>query len=313
MKPTFIDSFEEEPFPHLNRFITPWDTLINAEPPSFTVEGILPKAQATWLYGATGIGKSLIALDLALSVCYGTSAFSAYNTHRTSVLWLDYENGQQETIQRLKDMGHQPQDLQASNQFHIGIFPESINPSNAMALINDITNNHIGLLVIDSSGVGIEGDSNAADTYADFAKHLLNPLKKLGITILILDNIGKDAKRGPIGSSRKSHEAGATWQLTKHGGTWQLTAIKRRTLGLHEAIAIKQLTDPLRHVLTTYAVILDEQQQNIVIYLDGLTGAKMFPNRALHERIRDIGLGIKAERMDEAIRWWDSGNHSGIT
>jgi len=304
---------DEEPFPQTDRFITPWDQLINAEPPTFTVEGILPKAQVTWLYGATGIGKSLIATDLALSVCYGTPVFSAFDTQRTSVLWLDYENGQEEHMQRLKDMGHQPQDLASSNQFHIGTFPESINPDNSFDLINEIKRHYIGLLVIDSSGVGIEGDSNAADTYADFAKHLLNPLKKLGVTILVLDNIGKDKTRGPIGSSRKSHEAGATWQLTKNGAHWNLEAIKRRTLSLEQAIALKQLTDPLRYVLTTYAVILDEQQQNIVLYLDTVAGASMFPNRALHDKIREQGLGIKGERMDEAIRWWNSGNHSGIT
>jgi len=176
-----------------------------------------------------------------------------------------------------------------------------------------IERHHIGLLVIDSAGVGIEGDSNSADTYADFAKHLLNPLKKAGVTVLVLDNIGKDKSKGAIGSSRKAHESGATWQLTRNNGTWNLTATKRRTLGLEQAIAIKQLQDPLRYVLTTYAVVLDEQQQNIVLYLDTLSGAPMFTNRTLHDKLKEVGLSVKAERMDEAIRWWNHGNHSGIT
>jgi len=299
--------------PQETRFITPWETYINAEPPTFTVEGILPKGQTTWLYGATGIGKSLIATDIALAVCYGTNVFQRFETQRTSILWLDYENGVEEHIARLKAMGHQPEDLQASQQFHIGTFPESINPENSHSLITEIQQFHIGLLIIDSSGVGIEGDSNAADTYADFAKHLLNPLKKLGVTTLVLDNIGKDKSRGPIGSSRKAHEAGATWELTKNGSTWTLTSIKRRTLGLEQSIAIKQLTDPLKHVLTTHKVILDPEQENIVLYLDQLNGAPMFPNRALHTKIREAGLGIKGVRMDEAIRWWNHGNHAGIT
>ncbi len=299
---------DEEPFPQTNRFITPWDDLTNLQPPSFTVDKILPKGQATWLYGATGIGKSLIATDLALSVCYGKTVFGNYQTQRTSVLWLDYENGAEEHIQRLKDFGHQPEDLAASNQFYIGTFPESINPENSFTLINEIKRYYIGLLVIDSSGVGIEGDSNAADTYADFAKHLLNPLKKLGVTILVLDNIGKDKTRGPIGSSRKSHEAGATWQLTKNGGTWTLEAIKRRTLGLEQAIALKQLTDPLRYVLTTYAVILDPDQENVVLYMDTISGMKLFPTRQQIAKIKEAGFKMRTERILEAIHVWETGN-----
>jgi len=294
------------------RFKTPWDDLIGVKPPEFTVEGILPKAQVTWLYGETGIGKSLVATDLALSVCYGTLVFARYETKRTGVLWLDYENGPQEHISRLKSFGHEPEDLAAANQFHIGSLPPSISTDNASALVNEIQDLYVGLLVIDSSGVGIEGDSNSADTYATLAANLFNPLKRLGTTILVLDNMGKDPSKKAIGSSRKMHESGAAWKLTEQSGTYNMVCTKRRTLGLEQAIALKQINDPLRHVLTTYAVILDSDQQNIVLYLDQLQGATMFPNTTLKSKIQEAGLGIKGTRIQEAIKWWDKGNHAGI-
>jgi len=294
------------------RFKTPWDELTNVEPPEFTVEGILPKAQVTWLYGETGIGKSLVATDIALAVCYGRSVFARYETQRTGVLWLDYENGPQEHIARLKAFGHQPEDLQAANQFHIGSLPPSINEQNSTDLANEIEDLYVGLLVIDSSGVGIEGDSNSADTYATLAANLFNPLKRRGVTIMVLDNMGKDPSKKAIGSSRKMHESGAAWKLTEQAGVYTMTCTKRRTLGLEQAIAIKKLSDPLRHVLTTYAITLTPDQQNIVLYLDTLKGATIFPNTTLKMKIREQGLGIKDERIQEAIRWWDRGNHATI-
>jgi hypothetical protein len=306
--------WDDSPFPQDDRFITPWEHLLNTQPPSFTIQGILPKGQVAWLYGATGIGKSLIASDLALSVAYGNLAFQHFETQQTNVLWLDYENGQEEHIQRLKSAGWTPKQLATDNHLHIGTFPESINPENSFTLIQEINRHQIGLLVIDSSGVGIEGDSNSADTYADFAQHLLNPLKKQGCTVLVLDNIGKDATRGAIGSSRKTHEAGATWKLTHNTGTWSLTAIKRRTLGLEHAISIKQTTNPLRYILTnaTEPKDLNGEQLLIVQYLQQLPGSKALPAGVLKDILRKAGFSMNTTLMQDAIRAYKLGVDPGV-
>ncbi|GAF78323.1 unnamed protein product, partial [marine sediment metagenome] len=200
---------------------------------------------------------------------------------------------------------------------HIGSFPESINPENSFQLIQEINRNKVGLLIIDSSGVGIEGDSNAADTYAEFAKHLLNPLKKQGVTILVLDNMGKDRTRGAIGSSRKTHEAGATWQLTHtpNTGTWSLAAIKRRTLGLEHAISLKQTTNPLRYVLSnsTGPVELDGPQLLVVQYLQQVPGTKALPVRMLKDLVRQTGeFPMNTDRLQQAIQAFKVGVHAEV-
>ena len=312
--PKYSDNgHSDEPFHITDRFITPWPDLLNLKPPEWQIDGILPKGQTNWLYGATGIGKSLIALDLALTVAYGEQAFNHFETQQTNVLWLDYENGPQVTMQRVEHMGHLPAQLALDEQIKFGTFPESINQQSANQLVNECERHHIGLLVIDSAGVAIEGDSNSADTYTELAQHLLNPLKNLNTTILILDNIGKDKGKGMLGSSRKESEAGVTWQLERTpGGLHHLTSKKQRFIGIEQGIALQQHLDPLTHRLSNATTIeLDADQQNIVLYLDTLNGANMFPNTALHDKIK-TQFKIRSARIYQAINWWDKGNHPEV-
>ena len=308
----------DAPFPRKDRFVTSWDELKNTDPPEMLVEGIVPRGQVTWLYGATGIGKSLIASAIAQAVAYGDPVFGTYPSKIAKVLWLDYENGAAVHLERLTDAMFQLDDVIASANYFIGDYPESITTENASDLLYEIGKYDIGFLVIDSAGVGIEGDSNSADTYADLAQHLLNPLKKMGVTVLILDNMGKDSTRGAIGSSRKAHEAAAIWQLSemKVSGVHTLTCKKKRTQGILDAVRVTQQLEPLRYISLSGPVVsaidLTVDQQNVVLFLDGLDNAQWFGVRELKQSIRDGGMGMKDEAMQQAIKWWNKGEHDAI-
>ena len=41
------------------------------EPVSFMIDGLLPKVGVSMVFGGSGVGKSFVALDMALSVAYG--------------------------------------------------------------------------------------------------------------------------------------------------------------------------------------------------------------------------------------------------
>ncbi len=307
--------FDDAPFKPVDRFVTPWEELRKAEPPEMLVEGILPRGQVTWLYGPTGLGKSLIASSIAQAVAYGDPVFGVYPSKIANVLWLDYEMGTSEHLSRLTDSMFDLDDVENAANYFIGTYPESITAENAPALLEEIGRYRIGFLVIDSAGVGIEGDSNSADTYADLAQHLLNPLKKAGVSILILDNMGKDSSKGAIGSSRKAHEAAAIWQLSevKVSGVHTLTCRKRRMPGVLDVVRITQQLEPLRYIGVSSDVVtgidLSPQQENLVLFLDTVDGAKWMGVRMLKDLIRKAGLGVRNEPMEQAIKAWNKGKH----
>jgi len=308
-----------EPFPTNltdTPYITPWKDIIEAQPATMLIDGLLPKAQTTWLYGATGIGKSLIVMQMVLDVANQRAVFGRLAAQPCNVLWLDYENGLSETRTRIEAFGQDILSIAGSGRLHFGIMPPAATdqPQQLIELIQWLD---IGLLIIDSSGVGITGDSNSADTYADLGTQLLNPLKRIEVTTIILDNIGKDSKKGAIGSARKLHEAGSAWELKQsQQNLYHLHSRKSRIIGLHTSITIEKHADPLRFAITggqgATSAVLTGDQQNIVVYLDTFAGAKWATNRELHQAIKTAGLGIRASEMDAAIRWWNRGNHTGI-
>ena len=269
-------STKQKPSAQSNPFVTPWAHMMEATEPQELVEGVIPEGQVTWLYGESGIGKSLITLDLALKVAFGEPWLESREATQANVLWLDYENGSSIIKDRLNSYGIDLLSLAASKKMMFGVMPDSIDHETIPELLMAVEDWNIKLLVIDSSGVGFGGDSNSADTFAVLAAELFNPLKRAGVSILVLDNMGKDTSRGAIGSSRKQHEAGAIWELTQEDGRTNNFILKLK----------KDRTGDLNHVIE----IRKETVDGVLTFSSGAMGFSMVTDTEI-QALRDAEAG----------------------
>src|SRR5690606_5911578 len=69
-------------------------TLAEPGPRLWTVGGLIPEKAVTILVGHSGVGKSYIALYLAMCVCVGRSFFGR-EVVKGSALWVDRELDQE--------------------------------------------------------------------------------------------------------------------------------------------------------------------------------------------------------------------------
>lgn len=73
------------------------------EPVKWAVSSLLPEG-ATILAGAPKLGKSILSLNIALSVALGNSVLDSYNAEQGDVLYLALEDGKRRLQERVKDM-----------------------------------------------------------------------------------------------------------------------------------------------------------------------------------------------------------------
>lgn len=304
-----------------NTFVTPWAELVEAPEPTELVAGLIPEGQVTWLYGESGIGKSLITLDLALKVAYGNEFLDDRETNQANVLWLDYENGTSVIKDRLESFDIDLLSLAASKRLMFGVMPDSIDHETIPELLHAVEDWGIKLLVIDSSGVGFGGDSNSADTFAVLAAELFNPLKRAGVSIIVLDNMGKDTSRGAIGSSRKQHEAGAIWELTQEDGrtnNFILKLKKDRTGSLTHVVEIRKET--IDGVLTFtsgamgFSLITDTEIQALRdAESGGWDGKEKLTRESLQTHIKKAtGHGVRNTIAGKAVKYANGGRWNNL-
>ncbi|HEX4014104.1 MAG TPA: AAA family ATPase [Candidatus Cybelea sp.] len=82
----------------------------------YIVDGLLPKGGIMLLVGKPKCGKSVLARNLALATCRG-STFLGRRVEKATVLWLALEETRAQVSSAFRDMGLQPDD---SIHFHFG-------------------------------------------------------------------------------------------------------------------------------------------------------------------------------------------------
>jgi hypothetical protein len=194
-------------------------------PRDWIVDGYIPKGHSTAFYGAGGTAKSLLALHLALTVADEKRDYwLGRKVKHVPVLYLDFELDADEQHRRALELvagmgfGGVPEDFYYLAGAGLG-------PLEAFAAAAaEIARLGAGLVVVDSIGFALAGDSEAARDVLAFDRTCLQPLKNAGSTPLLIDHQAKVIKgekyadKEAFGSVYKGNTARSSFQVR---GAWE--------------------------------------------------------------------------------------------
>jgi len=194
-------------------------TLANREVESrrWFIEELFPDKFPSMIYGEGGIGKSFVALIIAILACIGNQSFLGYKLIQDAlnVLFVDYELDEMEQTRRAQQVakGSNLPDVPPNLHYYS---PDEPLRKLLPKLRSIIKSKKIGLIIIDSWGAsGTDGES------VEEVVNILTKLKELGVAVIILDHQSKNQagenyrNKTPFGSVYKQNLSRSVLQLSR--------------------------------------------------------------------------------------------------
>jgi hypothetical protein len=161
------------------------------EPPGprrYLLKDLLLAAYVTLLYGDGGVAKSLLALALAIAISGDSRKWLGRKVENCSVLYVDFELDAEEQTRRVYQLCRglgldcPPDDLLYMSA--LGFTARQAFEA-ALAVCEE---HGIGLLVVDSYGIALQGDAEASRDVIGFHQEVVEPFRAKGIAVLIIDH-----------------------------------------------------------------------------------------------------------------------------
>ncbi|MGE2835134.1 AAA family ATPase [Mycobacterium sp. SMC-4] len=246
-----------------------------AKPVQWLLPDVLARDSYISLSAAPGTGKSVLARGIAVDASLGQIHTDHTSTDRPErfnparVIYLDAENGEDWWRDGLNAM-NAPLDLP---NLAVVCYPDlaGLDTANGarefLQLVSELSKNLGGcdLVVFDTVSRFIAGGENDADTWSQFYRNAIQPLRDQKIAILRLDHLGKNADLGPRGSSHKLSDVDADFRLTTPtpgSNDLALTLGKRRRPHFAETVRLRRIDNPLRHEHRSLAAGLTTQRSD---------------------------------------------------
>jgi 5S rRNA maturation endonuclease (ribonuclease M5) len=272
---------------------------------SWIAEPLIPGGgRAIALYAPAKSGKSLVILDMAVSVATGGRILGQPNPHGPRhVLYVDYEMTQADIQERLTDMGYGP--LSGLSHLHYALLPslpplDTAEGATALCRLAELVNAE--WVVIDTMGRATSGDENDADTVRNFYRHTGMRLKQAGRTYLRTDHSGKDLERGQRGSSAKNDDVDLVWQLVPMEGAIQVKRTHTRVSWIPDAVTLTKQEEPLSFVVAQGAY--PDGTKAIAQQMDQLG----VPLDASYRKAQAMGVKGRSVTIRAALRWRQAEN-----
>jgi hypothetical protein len=182
--------------PSLNRSVTPVTPLrfSEMEPPGpreYHVEGLVAKGHTTTLFGDGGSAKSVLAMSAATAIAGGAEKWLGRKVENCPVLYVDFE---------LDDVEQRRRAYQVARGVYLANPPHDLLYVSGLGLrVGEILKGcldvcaeyGVGLLIIDSFGIALQGDAESARDVIKFHAEYLEPFRAAGVTLLMVDHQGK--------------------------------------------------------------------------------------------------------------------------
>lgn len=275
--------------------------------PDWCVPFLVESRASVSLIGPAKVGKSLLTLEAAASLAAGRS-FLGVDLTPTPVVYLDWENSPALVGGRLANMGFTAQQL---GLLHYECFPQIgtlDTVSGAQAVLDRVTSSEAKLVVIDTLQRVLTGEENSSQGIRDMYRHLMVPLRRMGVASLRLDHSGKDLTRGPRGSSAKLDDVDVVWQLSEREGMFALTRTHSRS-GLGPAgLLLRRDSNPLRHEVHRELTESDRvardalTAEDLIEALDELDVPQNVGRLKAGEALRGSGISCNTDVLSEAVK-----------
>lgn len=274
-----------------------WETAFKEEPEDicWLIEDFLEAGTLNCLFSKPGVGKSLLAMEVALEVLRRGGA----------VTYVDDENRRADVIDRLRSFGARAAELGSFFYYSFQNLPPLDTETGGEHLDALAAQDQPDLVVLDTISRMVQGTENDADTYIQAYRCSFTKLKKRGIAILRLDHVGKDSAKGQRGSSAKESDADVLFHLHRDGDTvFTLECEKSRSghVPYGQIITLSRQYDPLRHVWDVRVDIPLSRYEAVMRQMDLLGISPSYGRDKVRKIFRDNGVvGVRNDQLNAAI------------
>lgn len=186
------------------------------------IENVIEKKQRVSVTAPAGAMKSLVLLNLACTLGLGLDTLG-HTKEPISVMYLDYENGADDILDRVQSMGFTIEQLDSPEcKLHIIHMPGAAygwldKAEGGLKLAAHAKALNAELVIVDTLSKVTQGEENANETYRDVMIYTSNVLQEEGISILFLDHTGHAGNRAR-GASAKPQNVDVSFVVTRGKG-----------------------------------------------------------------------------------------------
>lgn len=248
------------------------DALLDPKRPprEWAIHSLIPAGASVSVVAPAGRGKSLLVLGMVLAMTRGHKSFADLTIPRARrAVYVDTENTEDDLAERLPAFGIvRGDDLAGLVYLHLPTLLPPLDTAlggGVLAAIVDAVGLVPGdLVVLDSWQRVVSGPENDADTMRAFYRHTGAGLKRRRLTVIRLDNTGKDAARGARGTSGKKDDVDLELILERDAddaGRMRIAPGKTRLPDIH-ALTVQMTTDDEGRV--TYSAAGDPRRAQVL-------------------------------------------------
>ncbi len=178
------------------------EEILSLPDPEWLIQKFLPKDSFSVLFGPPSVGKSFLALSLALAIAAGGDWFGR-TVKGGPVLYIAAEGFGGLKLRVSALLLHSKYDVKTECAF-LNRPINFLKPDEVQSLIKIIQDAGLepALIIIDTlARCFVGGDENSSTAIGLFIDGIGNVQRNTGATVLAIHHTGKDEKRGPRGSS----------------------------------------------------------------------------------------------------------------
>ncbi|NNF68391.1 MAG: AAA family ATPase [Acidimicrobiia bacterium] len=266
--------------------------ILELDPPDWIIDDIIEKDSLAVLYGASGSGKSWLAIDWALSIASGRDFFS-HSTSRGKVLYCIGEGAAGIPQRQMAWLDHRGLELDdIEGMFWLNGSENLMDDGTFRALLKEVGERSPDLIVIDTLARYTLMDENNASDMQRFVDRLDDLRRVTGACVLVVHHSGKEVERGARGSTALRASVDTELGLSEDEGTITLKATKQKNSALTGDAVRMRLRSFGDGAVLVSALVLDDEEETPVA-----SGGSA-------ERVDQIILRLLAERQsagEEAV------------
>jgi DNA-binding MarR family transcriptional regulator len=160
-------------------------------PREHVVDDLMPKGHTASIHGDGGSAKTIISLSAGTAVANGSSEWMGRKVQKCRVLFCDFELDPEEQRRRAYQVAR---GICLYRPPHDFLYVSGLGRPASEVLsgcLDVCVKEEVGLFILDSLGIALEGDAGNASDVIRFHHEYLDPFRAAGITLLVVDHQAK--------------------------------------------------------------------------------------------------------------------------